>query len=95
MIFISLVCFLLHWNTTHASSAPSFYEHVGQTDWQMVVKDVTIGLKQDNIKFELTMGNERRFSFRAYLGNDRYKNRFGTLQAQYLQQLSGYSNKYY
>ena len=80
---------LYQWNTVFADSDSSFYKLIGKTGWQVLVKDVTIGLKHNDIKFELRMGDEHHFSFRAYQGPNRYQNRLGPLQARYIPQLSG------
>ncbi|WP_022664058.1 hypothetical protein [Desulfospira joergensenii] len=70
-----------------AGSYAPFPGLVGETGWQVNVRDVTMGVRVNDIQFELRMGDEHYFSFKAYQGNDPYSNRLGPLQEKYLPRL--------
>jgi hypothetical protein len=81
MVFMGFI------SQTIAKPCASFRTLVGKTDWQVSIRDVTVGLKKNDITFELRMGDEHHFDFNAYRGNDRYRNRLGPLQEKNLPQL--------
>ena len=82
------VCGLALCPTGHAAAAPSFSRLVGETAWQVRLKDFTVGLEKEGAVFELRVGDGHYLGFSARREEGGKAESFGPLRSRYLPELA-------
>ena len=90
---IATFCFLQVYSlalcpTGYAASMPSFSRLVGETAWQVTLKDFTVSLEKEGAVFKLRVGDGRYLGFSARREEGGKAESFGPLRSRYLPELA-------
>ena len=66
----------------------SFKKLVGDTEWEIKLKDFGLRLEKGDNTFKLNMSDGNSFGFSAFKGKDNFENRFGPLNIEYKDSLT-------